>query len=90
VVESPPTKLKPAMCSVAALRKAALPRQRVGDDGRQVVELRLPSERGTDAVGRRYDLGGIAGPAARELTLKSAPETRFTASITSSTEKPRP
>src|SRR5512132_3299769 len=67
---SPRTKLRPEMCSAAALRQAALPRQRMGDDGRQVVELRLPSQRGTDAVARGDDLCGIAGPAARELDLE--------------------
>ena len=36
--------------SAGAFRKRALPCQRVGDDGLQIVKARLPSERGTDSV----------------------------------------
>ena len=42
----------------------------MGDDGGQIVELRLPSERGTGAVARGDDLCGIACATARELDLE--------------------
>src|SRR5262245_51653363 len=75
--------------SIGARQKLALPCQRVAYDGLQIVEMRLPFEQRTDTVGSRHDLCGVANAPANAI-LKSAPETRFTASITSSTEKPRP
>ena len=56
--------------SAPALQKSALPCQRVRDDGGEIVELRLPSERGRDAVACRDDLRRIARPAAGELDLE--------------------
>src|SRR4029079_18954698 len=53
--------------SASALQKSALPCQGMRDDGREIVELRLPSERGTRALACRDDLRGIARPAAGEL-----------------------
>jgi len=73
-----------------ARQKLALPCQRVAHDGSQVVEKRchLSKERA------RSEAATIcAGSPARRpanATSKSTPETRFTVSITSSTEKPRP
>jgi hypothetical protein len=49
------------------LRQGALPRKRVTNYGLQIVELRLPSQCGSDAVAGGHDLGGIARPTAREL-----------------------
>src|SRR5262245_56530514 len=42
----------------------------MGDDGFQIVKMRLPSERGADPVGSRYDVSGITRPSARELDLE--------------------
>jgi hypothetical protein len=52
--------------------------------------MRLPFEQRTGTVGSRHDLCGVASMPARERVLKSMPETRFTVSIASSTEKARP
>jgi hypothetical protein len=79
---------RPVM-AVGALRKLALPCQRVGNNGLQIVKMRFPIESGADAIAGGDELGGVARAAAGELD-KSTPETRFTLSITSSTEKPRP
>jgi hypothetical protein len=79
---------RPVM-AVGALRKLALPCQRVGNNGLQIVKMRFPIEGGADAIAGGDELGGVARAAAGELD-KSTPETRFTLSITSSTEKPRP
>jgi hypothetical protein len=53
--------------SPVPLRQGALPRERVTNYGLQIVELRLPSQCGSDAVAGGHDLGGIARPTAREL-----------------------
>src|SRR5712692_10544000 len=52
------------------LGELALPGERVRDDGRQVVELRLPRERRPDAVGGGDDASRIAGPALGEVDLE--------------------
>src|SRR5262249_19972147 len=76
--------------STGAPQKLALPCQRVAHDGLQVVKMRLPFEQRTGMIGSRHDL--CRSPARRpaNATSKSTPEIRFTVSITSSTEKPRP
>src|SRR5262245_24964378 len=76
--------------SAWARQKLALPRQRVAHDAFQVVEMRLPFEHSTGAVGSRHDPCGIPKRRPASSTLKSTPEMRLTLSITSSTEKPRP
>jgi hypothetical protein len=50
-----------------AFRKLALPCQRVGDDGLQIVKARLPSERGTDSVTGGHELCRVARPPQCEL-----------------------
>ena len=42
----------------------------MADDGLQIVEMRLPIERGPGTVGGRDDAGRIARPPARELDLE--------------------
>ena len=65
----------------------ALPGERMGDDGVEIVQLRLPAEHHPDALGAGDDRGRIAGPAVgMPRPGNSMPDTRFTASITSSTE----
>ena len=56
--------------SAGARRKLALPRQRVGDDGGEVIETRLPFERSPDALGGRNDPNRVARPPVRELDLE--------------------
>jgi hypothetical protein len=51
-------------------RELPLPCQRMGDDGFQIVKMRLPSERGADTVGSRHDVSGVTRPSARELDLE--------------------
>src|SRR5262245_43708379 len=56
--------------SAGAPRKPAFPRQRVGDDGFQIVKARLPSERGMDALAGGDDVRWVARPARGELDLE--------------------
>src|SRR5262245_112541 len=76
--------------STGARQKLALPCQRVAHDGLQVVEMRLPFEQRTDTVGSRHDPCGVASTPVRERDLEVDARDPLTASITSSTEKPRP
>ena len=59
----------------------------MGDDGIEIVEMRLPLERGAGAIRGGDDLCRIAEPAWSELDLEID---AGDASITSSTEKPGP
>src|SRR5262245_54853991 len=60
---------RPAM-SAGAPRKPAFPRQRVGDDGFQIVKAWPPSERGPDALAGGADVRRVARPARGELDLE--------------------
>ena len=82
-----------ALASVAlvAAGERVLPGERVAHDSVEIVEPRPPAEprhdQGRRGDDRRRDRRAGASPSS---TGKSLPETRFTVSITSSTEKPRP
>src|SRR5262245_60589476 len=56
--------------SAGAPRKPAFPRQRVGDDGFQIVKARLPTEGGMDALAGGDDVRRVARPARGELDLE--------------------
>ena len=55
----------------------------MGDDGREIVEARLPAERGADLRESATIRAGSPSRRGAISTLKSAPDTRLTASITS-------
>src|SRR5262245_28594126 len=55
---------------ISPLHQLALPGQRMPDDGRQLVELRLPAEHAARAIGARDKLRRIAGAATRKLDLE--------------------
>ena len=64
--------IKPESAGLPSLLRVesfALPRQSVSDD-LQIVQMRLPSEPGTDAVASRDDVCRIARTAAGELDLE--------------------
>ena len=60
---------RPVM-AVGALRKLALPCQRVGNNGLQIVKMRFPIESGADAIAGGDELGGVARAAPGELDLE--------------------
>ena len=53
------------MMRTDVLNQPAFPIQRVSNNGRKIIEARLPAERLADKLGRRHDLGRIARPPRR-------------------------
>ena len=64
------SRISKLQASAGAPGKLALPRQRVRDDGLQIVKARLPSERGADLVAGGDDLCRVARPPRRDLDLE--------------------
>jgi len=60
------------------------------DNGRKIVEARLPAKYRPRPLRVGNDLRRIASRRGAMSTLKSTPDTRLTVSTTSNTEKPWP
>ena len=74
----------------APLRELAFPGERVSDNGRKIVDARLPAERRPRPLRVGNDPRRIALAPRPDLDLEINAEMRLTVSTTSSTENPWP